>query len=62
MLGWQYEDAFLKSVGFNYVAENWEDVRISDNMCRILDDHNIDLIQELMTAGIRSEDTLKWTL
>jgi hypothetical protein len=60
-LGWRYEDASLKSAGFNFVAENWEDVRISDNMCKILEDHNIDLIQEIMAAGIRSENTLKWS-
>ena len=49
MFGWEVGDHQVKTGALEYVATHWYEVKESENMKRILEMRNIDLIEEIMS-------------
>ncbi|CAB5365157.1 unnamed protein product [Rhizophagus irregularis] len=60
LLGWEFNNSSLKSIGLKYIANNWEKVKKSEGMLRLFASNNVEGIEELFYVINRNMEIAKW--
>jgi hypothetical protein len=60
LLGWEFNNSFLKNIGLEYIADNWVKIKKSEGLLRLLASNNIEGIEELFYVVNRNMEIAKW--